>query len=213
MEEPLLFIDVDGPLHPCTRVHFGTLFQEEYRHVTWADANGFKRYPTYPTFWIEKYRQLRQRMIPSLDVWLAEWHGRCLRDIRDDGVKLVWASSWFNEANRWIGPILGLGNSTATLWFDDSLSPQSERARESTDPVIHRKTILPEIQPMIDYAKGRPFVWVSSEIANVDYNYMLDHVDPERFYLVKPQSHEALTVLDLELIRFWFSKFTRKDAT
>lgn len=84
------------------------------------------------------------------------------------------ATTWMGEANRWIGPRLGLPE-LADVDFGDALF------RERPDGV-HWTT-----GPLVEYAGGRPFVRVDDEQSGRDEAYvaahhggpgLLRHVDP-----------------------------------
>ncbi len=80
VSRPLLFLDVDGPLNP---------------------------YAAKPERRPEGCTTIRVA-VPlgrPLRVWLNPSHGPALLAL---GFELCWATTWTAEANRWIGPVLGL---------------------------------------------------------------------------------------------------------
>ncbi|MBO3747577.1 hypothetical protein J5X84_15985 [Streptosporangiaceae bacterium NEAU-GS5] len=84
---------------------------------------------------------------------------------------LVWATSWMDDANEVISPILGLPELPVVEWPDtDEEGP------------LHWKT-----RALVDWAAGRSFVWVDDEITEHDRawvsashrgNALLHRVDP-----------------------------------
>ncbi|WP_040905157.1 hypothetical protein [Streptomyces griseoflavus] len=157
MNRPLLFLDVDGPLNP-------------YAAKPERRPDG---YTTLRVPWIgghEEDRGLSSRR-RSLRVWLNPEHGRFLLRL---GFELCWATTWMDDANRWIAPTLGLPE-LPFVDFGDVL------LRERSDGV-HWKTA-----PLVKYAGGRSFAWVDDEQSERDQVYvtahhlgsaLLHHVDP-----------------------------------
>ncbi|MEU6673858.1 hypothetical protein [Streptomyces sp. NPDC046925] len=144
MNRPLLFLDVDGPLNPYAA-------QPERR----PDGYTTLRVPWNDTH--EEGRGLASRR--PLRVWLNPEHGRILRQL---GFELCWATTWMDEANRWIAPVLGLPE-LPFVDFGDLLF------QERSDGV-HWKT-----GPLVDYADGRPFAWVDDEQSELDQTYVTAH--------------------------------------
>jgi hypothetical protein len=89
---PLLFLDIDGPLHPyaalsgrCPEDYVTVHLPAEARRPSAAGSP-------------------RSYLRPET-VWLNPAHGPELSAL---GFELCWASAWGTDANRWIGPVLGL---------------------------------------------------------------------------------------------------------
>jgi hypothetical protein len=135
MSRPLLFLDVDGPLNPYA-------------------AQPERRPAGYTTIRVPRGAGTR-----PLRVWLNPQHGPEL--LRLD-LELCWATTWMADANRWIGPVLGLPE-LPYVDFGDALF------RERPDGV-HWKTA-----PLVEYADGRPFVWVDDEQSDLDHAYVTAH--------------------------------------
>lgn len=81
---PLLFLDVDGPLNP-----YGAAPHER--------PQGYVTHRMRPTGWEDPSTK-------PLRVWLDHRHGEQLLALP---YQLVWATTWMNEANEWIGPQAG----------------------------------------------------------------------------------------------------------
>ncbi|MYR57916.1 hypothetical protein GTY54_17310 [Streptomyces sp. SID625] len=146
MSRPLLFLDVDGPLNPWAA-------QPERRPEGYTTI----RVPLHPD------RTLRVRLNPA--------HGPALLRLDYD---LCWATTWMDEANRWIAPVLGLPE-LPHVDFGTALLAQRPDA-------VHWKT-----EALVAYAAGRPFAWVDDEQSPADTAYvtarhpapaLLHHVDP-----------------------------------
>ncbi|MEU9549074.1 HAD domain-containing protein [Streptomyces werraensis] len=157
MNRPLLFLDVDGPLNPYAA-------QPERRPQGYLTL----RVPRNAALVDEVSLSPRRRPLRG---WLNPEHGRALLRLEYD---LCWATTWMDEANRWIAPALGLPG-LPFVDFGDALF------RERPDRV-HWKTA-----PLVEHAGGRPFAWVDDEQTEADRAYvdahhegpaLLHHVDP-----------------------------------
>ena len=146
MSQPLLFLDVDGPLNPYA-------------------AQPEKRPAGYTTLRVpqdgaapEEHQALSFRRRP-VRVWLTPQHGRDL--LRLD-YELCWATTWMADANRWIAPVLGLPELAFVDFGDVLLQDRADG--------VHWKTA-----PLVDYANGRPFAWVDDEQSDLDQVYVTAH--------------------------------------
>ncbi|MCX4552684.1 MULTISPECIES: hypothetical protein [unclassified Streptomyces] len=148
---PLLFLDVDGPLNP-----YGAAPHER--------PQGYVTHRMRPTGWEDPSTK-------PLRVWLDHRHGEQLLALP---YQLVWATTWMNEANEWIGPQLGLPELPFVDWPGASLQ---------TDTRLHWKT-----QALVAYAAGRPFAWVDDELGPVDRDWVAAHGDsPALLHWVSPR--------------------------
>lgn len=91
------------------------------------------------------------------------------------GCALVWATSWLDEANEVLSPLLGLPALPVVRWPEDD--PHVPRG-------VHWKT-----PALVEWADGRPFLWVDDEIGPLDRLWvegvhpapaLLHRVDPRR---------------------------------
>ncbi|MEV4415736.1 HAD domain-containing protein [Catellatospora sp. NPDC049609] len=143
MPRPLLFLDVDGPLNPYaakpSRRPEGYLTHRmAVASESGYDAHGRRRKP--------------------LRVWLNAAHGPRLLALPYD---LVWATTWADEANEWIAPVLGLPELPVVAW------PQSCQAGQDR---LHWKT-----RALVDWADGRDFAWVDDELTDTDAAWIGAH--------------------------------------
>jgi hypothetical protein len=136
MNRPLLFLDVDGPLNPY--------------------AAKRSRRP-------EGYTTLRVPMpgiaARPLRVWLNPSHGQALLGL---GYELCWATTWMAEANRWIGPVIGLPE---LPYVDFGAVLFAHRP-----DLVHWKT-----ETIVAYAAGRRFAWVDDEQSPADAAWVAEH--------------------------------------
>ncbi|MFC9052010.1 HAD domain-containing protein [Streptomyces anthocyanicus] len=119
-ERPLLFLDVDGPLIP---------FGSSAGHSEIAAASSTT---------VDQGNPLLARLDPGI--------GERLTGL---GCRLVWATTWREEANEVIAPRIGLPRLPVLEWPDTNAG--------GTPQGLHWKT-----RPMVEWAAGRPFIWVDA---------------------------------------------------
>ncbi|MFE7120876.1 hypothetical protein ACFU99_36150 [Streptomyces sp. NPDC057654] len=169
MSRPLLFLDVDGPLNPyaaeCGKRPEGYTTLSAPEEAGWATGEPEGTRPHRRTH--------RRPHRGPLQVWLNPDHGRALLTL---GYEICWATTWMNDANTWIGPVLGLPE----LPFVDFGSALFQERPDG----VHWKS-----EPLVKYADGRPFAWVDDEQSDADHAHvsanhhapaLLHHVNPRR---------------------------------
>lgn len=164
---PLLFLDVDGPLNP-------------FAAKPTRRPDGYQTHRMAPQRWTEAERERLQaegrpfKRAKPLRVWLNPAHGPALLDLP---VELVWATTWEQEANEWIGPVLGLPALPVVNW------PEESWPKQEPDGLFWKT------RTVADYAAGRPFAWVDDQITMADWRWcatrhpastLLQHVHPAR---------------------------------
>ncbi|MFH8693837.1 MULTISPECIES: hypothetical protein [Streptomyces] len=146
MSRPLLFLDVDGPLNPYAAKP--TRRPDGYTTLRVPRDNGDS----------PDHQELSLRRGP-LRVWLNPAHGQALLKL---GYELCWATTWMADANRWIGPVIGLPE----LPFVDF----GDRLFQDRPDGVHWKTAS-----LVEYANGRSFAWVDDEQSDSDQAYVTAH--------------------------------------
>jgi hypothetical protein len=105
------------------------------------------------------------------------------------GCDLVWATTWLEEANEVVGPIVGLPKLPVLGWPD---TPVEEGPRG-----LHWKT-----RPLVAWAGGRPFIWVDDEIRAMDRQWVAaDHPGPALLHRVNPA--KGLEDADFAVLADW----------
>ncbi|MEU5812023.1 HAD domain-containing protein [Streptomyces sp. NPDC047718] len=166
--KPLLLIDVDGPLNPYAA-------QPQRRPA------GYATHRMRPTGWTEAESR------KPLRVWLNPAHGAALLALAGS-YELVWATTWKDEANDWIGPHLGLPRLPFIDW------PQMHgRAPRGT---------FWKTQYVLDYAGEREFAWVDDDITDLDREYV-DQRHPFRALLMRIDERIGLARPDFEKLAEW----------
>jgi hypothetical protein len=118
-------------------------------------------------------------------VWLNPDHGRALAALPFD---LVWATTWEQEANDFVAPLLGLPTLPFIAWTDPRPEP--------TDGVFWK---TPQI---VEWVNGRPFAWVDDEITNADNDWVRSHhAGSALLHRVDPRS--GLTADDFTQLAHW----------
>ncbi|MEU1426489.1 HAD domain-containing protein [Nocardia sp. NPDC005746] len=134
---PLLFLDVDGPLIP---------FGGAPGHGSESSPGSTPQAGSNP---------LLARLDPE--------HGPLLAALSCD---LIWATTWMDEANHAVGPVLGLPTLPVVDW--------AERPDDRVDDWfgLHWKT-----RTLIEWAAGRSFIWIDDEIGDGDRQWVAAHHD------------------------------------
>ncbi|WP_107076031.1 HAD domain-containing protein [Micromonospora sp. MH33] len=110
-------------------------------------------------------------------------HGRRLKALPCD---LAWATTWMSDANDMLAPLLGLQPLPVVDW------PDSDEVG-----VLHWKT-----RGLVEWAQGRPFVWVDDEISYADQEWVSTHHQaPALLHRVDPR--RGLTERDFAVIESW----------
>ncbi|WP_055591452.1 HAD domain-containing protein [Peterkaempfera griseoplana] len=162
---PLLFLDVDGPLIP-----FGA--------TPLQLPGGYATYPAEPGSPGSGANPLLDRLDPTLGSRLVTL-----------GCELVWATSWMEEANEFVGPRIGLPQLPVVVW------PESPEEDERDG--LHWKT-----RGLLDWAAGRPFVWVDDEISDADRAWVAAH-HPGAVLLHRADAATGLTGADFAAVAAW----------
>ncbi|MET9229547.1 HAD domain-containing protein [Lentzea sp. NPDC003310] len=91
--------------------------------------------------------------LASLDPAHGEW-------LRALPCELIWATTWMDEANEHIAPLLGLPPLPVATWPDD----------EEPEHGLHWKT-----RGLVALAGTRSFAWVDDEIGERDRAWVAEH--------------------------------------
>jgi hypothetical protein len=105
------------------------------------------------------------------------------------GCQLVWATTWMEEANEVVARRIGLPKLPVLEWPD--------AATGGTPRGLHWKT-----RPMIEWATGRPFIWVDDEISAMDRQWVdASHPGPSLLHQVEPA--KGLSDTDFRVLAGW----------
>ncbi|BBC34089.1 hypothetical protein SGFS_053830 [Streptomyces graminofaciens] len=163
MSRPLLYVDVDGPLNP-------------YAAKPERRPPGYTTHRWKPKAWLARQSDEPWRRVKPLRVWLNPDHGRRLREL-GELYDLVWATTWVDEANTFISPVLGLPELPVVRW------PATRDAREPGPDDTFWKT-----GPLVAHAAGRPFAWVDDELGAPDRVFVAArHEAPALLHRVDPR--------------------------
>jgi hypothetical protein len=109
------------------------------------------------------------------------------------GCELVWATTWAtDDANGLLAPWLGLSPLPAVDWPDEPEAAGEEGG-------LHWKT-----RTLVEWAAGRPFVWVDDELGGVDRAWVAAR-HPAPALLHRVDHRYGLTDVDLDVVRDWLS--------
>lgn len=180
--KPLLLLDVDGPLSTWKRVgkvgHRGYRALPGYAKHNLSGVSGFA---------------------DGLTVFLNPAHGDALRDL-SRRFTLIWATAWEDEANQFIGPLLGLRNLPVIEWPPGAVEQQRPEGRNGS-----WKT--PHISRWLDrYAPGIPWAWVDDEVNRYDRFWFIQHHyagTPGPHLIQRVEKGKGLTEKDFEALTQW----------
>jgi hypothetical protein len=171
---PLLLLDVDGPFNP-------------WRAKATRRPSGYETYRLRPEGWIAK-RPLR--------VWLHPGHGDLLGALTDrTHAELVWCTTWEDQANELIAPLIGLDPLPVIHW-------------DQTDPDWKFAAVL-------DYAATRTVAWFDDafdehpDARDRFLNERLRRGLPTTLHYVDPRV--GLTFDDVVRVATWFNEVSARD--
>jgi hypothetical protein len=107
------------------------------------------------------------------------------------GCQLMWATTWTDDANVLVCPILGLPELPVVTWPD----PPDDGV--DTWFGLHWKT-----RPLVDHANGRAFIWVDDEITEADRIWVSEH-HPGQALLHRVDPSLGLSIRDLNDLTQW----------
>jgi hypothetical protein len=181
---PLLMIDVDGPLNP-----FGAM--PDHR------PDGYEAHRLLTPGWVAmqatrnaEWGYPERRPVP-LPVWLNPAHGPALMALP---FELIWATTWEDEANTHLAPLLGLPELPFVAWS----SPRSK----SPEGVFWK---TPEV---VSWADGRPFAWLDDEITGADREWVDAH-HPAPSMLLRIDPSLGLLPEDFAVLKGWAAGLDR----
>ncbi|MGW7820274.1 HAD domain-containing protein [Streptomyces puniciscabiei] len=107
------------------------------------------------------------------------------------GCQLVWATTWMEDANDAVAPRLGLPKLPVLEWPDTGAGDGPRG--------LHWKTC-----PLVEWADGRPFIWVDDEIGAMDRLWVdARHPGPSLLHRVDPA--QGLVDADFSALGDWLA--------
>ncbi|MDH6489940.1 HAD domain-containing protein [Streptomyces sp. SAI-127] len=168
---PFLYLDVDGPLNP-------------YAAKPHRRPEGYTTHRMKPEGWLAQHPGLPPSRVRPLRVWLNPSHGQALLKLTDR-YDLVWATTWREEANTFIAPVLGLPPLPVVDW-PTTLAPGPNGTFWKT-------------RHLVNHAEGRPFVWLDDELDDRDRDFVAAYHDgPALLHWVDPRA--GLRERDFEVV-------------
>ncbi|MEY9850246.1 hypothetical protein ABH940_007370 [Streptacidiphilus sp. BW17] len=176
--KPLLYLDIDGPLNPYAAMpdHLPTGYQEHHLMPPRWEAMERARLET----WDRPGAQPR-----PLPVWLDPTHGAQLSALP---YELVWASTWEEDANGFVAPLIGLPPLPWITWEGTLIGEPG--------PLFWK---TPEV---VAAAAGRPFAWIDDEVTTADETWVAVH-HPAPALLLRIDPGVGLREPDLDRLRSW----------
>lgn len=180
LPNPLLLLDIDGVLNPFEAALPG--------------PPGYRLHHLRPQSWIAQHPRLLREDVPDLRVRLHPEHGAELLDLPFD---LAWATTWEDDANRHVSPLIGLPTLPVINWTEPDAFPPDGTYFKTAD--------------VVRYAAGRPFAWVDDQLHQADRDYVhRHHPGPALLYDVAPEV--GLTLEDFEALAHWAGQLARTSS-
>jgi hypothetical protein len=105
----------------------------------------------------------------------------------------VWATTWQEDANTELAPLLGLPHLPVVTW------PKPTRAQDSEDRWLG---LCWKTRTLVEWAAGRPFAWVDDEITGADVGWVSEcHPGPALLHWV--EASRGLTDPDFAALDTW----------
>jgi hypothetical protein len=102
--------------------------------------------------------------------------------------ELIWATTWENEANTYLAPLLGLPELPFVAWSLPRSKPSDE---------VFWKT-----REVVARAGGRPFAWLDDEITDADRDWV-DACHPVPSLLLRIDPSLGLLPEDFAVLKEW----------
>ena len=201
MTKPLLLIDVDGPLNPWRLITKKGHTPPKVRPG--EEPFLYERHHLYPKGW----------EATGLPVLISSGHGQALRDLAVM-FTLVWATTWEEDANRLLGPLLGLPSLPVIEWPVDVRRKAQHPHHRGSWKTRHILSWLD------DYAIGAdgnvlPWVWVDDEVKAADralvrnyYGYQRGEPRTVGNLLLRVESSHGLRSDDFQVLRQFAREWT-----
>ena len=147
----------------------------------------------YSTFYLtaDNVALSKKQRRSDIRVWINAAHGAHITALQDHG-EVVWATAWEDLGNSILAPRLGINDLPVVTFYTKT---------NSFDKSLHWKTLR-----LVDYADGRPFVWVDDEATEADIEF-LSSVCPQPHAVKLIDPRVGLTEADFEsltdLLRSW----------
>lgn len=196
--KPLLLLDVDGPLNPFRLIDRRTEVSPKARDG--EEPYVYARHHLYPRGWGD-----------GLPVLLCPEHGDALRDLAAH-VTLVWATTWEDEGNSIIAPLIGLPNLPVVYWPEDARGWALYPRHRGSWKTPH---ILRWVDEFALGADGRPlpWAWVDDDINGHDRAMVREHYSDGRdggstvdTLLLRIEPSHGLRRGDFDAILTWAAK-------
>ncbi|MGW6931475.1 HAD domain-containing protein [Lentzea sp. NPDC054927] len=113
--------------------------------------------------------------------------------------ELMWATTWMDDANEHLAPLLGLPALPVAAWPDDPATEAADVRRG-----LHWKT-----RGLVALAGARPFAWVDDELTAKDHAWVAEHHPRALLHRVDPR--HGLTDADYLALDAWLRTAVTRD--
>lgn len=129
----------------------------------------------------------------TYDLFLNSGHGpKLLALAKETGAELAWATTWEHDANRAVGPLVGL----------PQLPVIEVLKGEDVEPYgVYFKT-----PAVAEFVNRRPFVWFDDEVNRADRLWLKGHPGVGEFRLIRTGARHGLNDKHLAQAHAWLAR-------
>lgn len=190
MVKPLLLVDVDGPLNPDPKPK---------GDGTHSAGDGWVAHQITPNNWGNR---------KPLQLLISQHVGQQLNELSKK-FTLIWATTWEDEANEFIAPLLGTKNWPVINWPKDAHTYGSLGTHRGSWKTKHILTWLNT------YAPQTPWAWVDDEINRVDRKYVKEYYgeNPVAHKLIRVEEHIGLNTNHFDMLKKFADELQKETNT
>jgi hypothetical protein len=133
------------------------------------------------------------------DWWvnLNPMHGEWLNSLAD-AFELTWATTWEDEANQYIGPVIGLPELPVIRFSEEDFTPETPQPDQR-----YETWKLPSVKA---YVGDRPFAWLDDDLHKDAFDWAIARTSNGRLTnLYKVDPHMGLLPHHIDKLRFFAS--------
>lgn len=126
------------------------------------------------------------------NLWLNPAHGPKLLALAEEtGAELVWATTWEHDANRSVGPLIGLPELPVI---------EVSQGKAPRPPGCCWKSVA-----VAEHVNRRPFVWFDDDLSKRDRRWLEAHPNVDRFRLIHIGANAGIKPAHFRQAALWLN--------